>query len=50
MITEVLEDEIQRVDVGGITAPWGSIDDWRDEVRHRRIEVIYDPTNYVQKR
>jgi hypothetical protein len=44
MITEVLEDEIQRVDVVGITAPWGSIDDWRDEVRHRTIEVVYNPT------
>lgn len=50
MITEVMEDEIQRVDVSGVTAPWGSIEDWRDEVRHRRIEVVYDPTNHIQKR
>jgi len=50
MITDILEDEIQRVDVAGVTAPWGSIEDWRDEVRHRNIEVVYDPKHYIQKR
>lgn len=50
MITDILEDEIQRVDVSGVTAPWGSIEDWRDEVRHRNIEVVYDPKHYIQKR
>jgi len=50
MITDILEDEIQRVDVAGVTAPWGSIEDWRDEVRHRNIEIVYDPKHYIQKR
>lgn len=50
MITDIMEDEIQRVDVSGVTAPWGSIDDWRDEIRCRNIEVVYDPEIRVQKR
>lgn len=50
MVTAIMDDEIQRVDVDGITKPWGTLDDWREEVRHRTIEVVYDPENYVQKR
>ena len=45
MVTDVDEEEIQRVDVDGITKPWGTIEDWRDEYRRRTIKVIYDPQN-----
>lgn len=43
MITNIIDDEIQRVDIDGITKPWGTLDDWRDEFRHRTIEVVYNP-------
>jgi len=47
MVTALLDDEIQRVDMDGITKPWGTIDDWREEYRTRTIKVVYDPQSKV---
>lgn len=50
MITAVMDEELQRVDVDGVTKPWGTIDDWREEYRRRTIKVVYDPENYNKER
>jgi len=49
MITGIMDDEIQRVDVDGITKPWGTIDDWREEYRRRTIKVVYEPKNHDEE-
>ena len=44
MVANIIDDEIYRVDLDGGIGAWGSIDEWRDEIRHRMIEVVYDPS------
>lgn len=35
------DGEITRVDPDGDVSPWGSEEDWFDEVRRRTIEVVF---------
>jgi hypothetical protein len=49
VVTNIFEEEIQRVDVDGITKPWGTLSDWRDEIRSRMIEVVYEPKHSIQE-
>ena len=43
MVTSVDQEEIHRVDLDGLTKCWGSVDDWREEMRSRTIEEVYHP-------
>lgn len=47
MVANIIDDEIYRVDLDGEIGSWGSVDDWRDEIRHRTIEVVYDPSTRI---
>lgn len=49
MVTNVFDEEIQRVDVDGVTKPWGTVDDWREEIRSRMIEIVYEPKHSIQE-
>lgn len=40
-VFRIEQEEIYRIDSDGETKLWGTIDDWRDEIRRRTIEVIY---------
>lgn len=43
IVSSIVDDEIYRVDLEGGVGAWGTVDDWRDEIRHRTIEVVYEP-------
>jgi hypothetical protein len=43
IVTSVEGDEISRVDLEGTVAPWGTIEDWRDEIRREMITIVYTP-------
>jgi len=44
-VFQVEQEEIYRIDSDGETKLWGTIDDWRDEVRRRTIEIVYLPSH-----
>ena len=49
MITKLTDDDIiYRVDPDGEVSVWGDTVSWRDEVRRRIIEVVYDPSTSQQ--
>jgi hypothetical protein len=36
-------ENIYRTSINGNIEVWGNFDDWRDEIRRRTIEVVYNP-------
>ena len=44
IVSKIDENEnIYRAAADGSVEVWGTIEDWRDEIRHRHIEVVYNP-------
>ncbi len=36
-------ENIYRTSINGSFDVWGSFEDWRDEIRNRTIEIVYNP-------
>jgi hypothetical protein len=44
IISRIDENEnIYRTSINGNIEVWGNFDDWRDDIRRRNIEVVYNP-------
>lgn len=43
IVKQIIDDQIYRLDMDGVSSIWGSIDDWRDEFRRRTIKIVYTP-------
>ena len=48
IVHKIVDEEIYRTDADGKVNGWGTIDDWREEVRRRTIKVVYDPSDQMK--
>lgn len=49
IVQRIADEEIYRTDFDGRVGIWGSVEDWRDEVRRRTIKIVYDPTKQEEE-